>query len=239
MKHEKLIIDLLSDTHNRHERCETQGGDILIHAGDFSGRGSYEEVIEFLDWFADQDYSHLVMIAGNHDFAFEKDPTRMAKECKDRRIHLLNDSGIILKDMVGTYNIKVWGSPVQPWFHDWAFNRRRGDDIKKHWDLIPNDTEILITHGPPAGILDMTTYANGDPNIPVGCQDLADKLAKTQVKLHVFGHIHEARGVVYSGPRTYVNAAFLDRMYYPQAKRPIRAVREVVQDGSIVYLAEE
>jgi Icc-related predicted phosphoesterase len=229
----KLKIDLLSDTHNRHARCKCDGGDILIHAGDMTGHGDAHEIVNFLQWFAEQKYKHHVLIAGNHDFGFEKSPETFAAACKALKIHLLNDSGVTVE------GVKIWGSPVQPWFHDWAFNRQRGADIKKHWDLIPEDTEILITHGPPAGILDMTTFPDGTPNIPVGCQDLMDKLAKTQVKLHVFGHIHEARGVVYSGPRTYVNAAFLDRMYYPQAKRPIRATREIVQDGSVVYLAEE
>ena len=229
----KIKIDLLSDTHNRHARCKCDGGDILIHAGDATGRGDEHEIIDFLDLFSQQPYKSLIMIPGNHDFGFEKKPDFFAKACKDRKIILLNDSGVTIE------NIKIWGSPVQPWFHDWAFNRKRGAEIKRHWDLIPEDTEVLITHGPPMGILDMTTFVDGSPNIPVGCQDLIDKLAKTQVKLHVFGHIHEARGVLYSGPRTYVNAAFLDRMYYPQAKRPIRATREVVQDGSVVYLAEE
>ena len=229
----KLIVDLLSDTHNRHARCKCDGGDILIHAGDSTGHGDAHEITAFLKWFSEQKYKHHVLIAGNHDFGFEKSPETFAAACKALNIHLLNDSGVTVE------GVKIWGSPVQPWFHDWAFNRQRGADIKKHWDLIPEDTEILITHGPPAGTMDMTTYANGDPREAVGCQDLTDKLAKTQVKLHVFGHIHEARGVLYSGPRTYVNASFLDRMYMPQAKRPIRATREVVQDGSVVYLAEE
>lgn len=229
----KLIIDLLSDTHNRHDNVECEGGDILIHAGDSTGGGRLYEITDFLDWYAEQDYSHLIIIAGNHDWGFERTPDLIAKECKKRNIILLNDSGVTVE------GIKIWGSPVQPWFHDWAFNRQRGPEIQKHWDLIPKDTEILITHGPPHGILDVTTYANGTPKERVGCYELADTLAKTEVRLHVFGHIHEARGVQYSGPRTYVNASFLDRMYYPQAKRPIRAIREVVQDGSVVYLAEE
>lgn len=229
----KIIVDLLSDTHNRHNVCKCDGGDILIHAGDVSGRGNIDEINEFLDWFADQDYRHLILVPGNHDFAFEEVPNQMATECKSRGIILLNDSGVICD------GIKIWGSPVQPWFHDWAFNRQRGPAIKKHWDLIPEDTEILITHGPPGGILDMTTGIMGEPRGGVGCDDLSDKIAKTKVRLHVFGHIHEARGITYQKEVTYVNASFLDRMYYPAAKRPIRATREELEDGSVVYLAEE
>jgi len=230
---EKIILDLLSDTHNRHTKCECEGGDIILHAGDVSGRGDVDEIITFLDWYARQDYEHIILVPGNHDFAFEEDPKGMAEECKDRGIILLNDSGVTVK------GVKIWGSPVQPWFHNWAFNRQRGPEIKKHWDLIPNDTEVLITHGPPADILDMTTGIMGEPKGGVGCLDLTKKIAETKIRLHVFGHIHEGRGVTYQKEVTYVNASFLDRMYYPQAKRPIRATREVVQDGSIVYLAEE
>lgn len=229
----KLIIDLLSDTHNQHNRFECKGGDILIHAGDATLRGTEVEIFTFLDWYADQDYGHLIFVPGNHDFGFERTPTLMAEECKKRGIILLNDSGIELE------GIKVWGSAVSPWFHNWAFNRHRGPDIKHHWDMIPDDTELLITHGPPHGVLDYTCYVDGTPKERVGCYDLMDKILKTQVKLHVFGHIHEARGIEYTGPTTFVNASCLDRMYCAVKRRPIRATRETVQDGSIVYLAEE
>jgi Icc-related predicted phosphoesterase len=230
---EKIIVDLLSDTHNRHNHCQCKGGDILIHAGDVSGHGDLKEIVPFLDWFATQDYSHKILVPGNHDFAFESHPDIMSKLCKARGIILLNDTNIIIEGM------KIHGSGITPWFHDWAFNRTRGPEIKKHWDLIPEDTEILITHGPPEGILDMTTRADGSPREGVGCADLLDKLSKLQVKLHVFGHIHEARGITARGNCTFVNASFLDRTYYPQAKQPIRAVREAFEDGSIAYLAEE
>jgi Icc-related predicted phosphoesterase len=230
---EKLIIDLLSDTHNQHEKFTCDGGDILLHAGDASLRGSEVEILTFLDWFAKQDYSYLIFVPGNHDWFAERMPVRMAEECQKRNIILLNDSGVEIE------GIKVWGSAIQPWFHNWAFNRLRGDDIKHHWDMIPEDTEILITHGPPAGILDTVAFVNGNPKEGAGCKDLLDKILKTQVKLHIFGHIHEARGIHYVGPSTFVNASCLDRMYYPASKRPIRTTRELVQDGSIVYLAEE
>lgn len=229
----KLIIDLLSDTHNQHEKFECKGGDILIHAGDCSLRGTHDEIITFLDWYKEQNYSHIILVPGNHDFAFERGPAMMAEECKKRNIILLNDSGITIE------GIKIYGSAVQPFFHNWAFNRYRGDDIKQHWDLIPEDTEILITHGPPQGILDVVTDRTGIPIERVGCWDLMHKILKTQVSLHVFGHIHEDRGVKYTGPTTFVNASCLDRMYMPASKRPIRATREVVQDGSVVYIAEE
>lgn len=221
-----LKIDCISDTHEKHEKIKLPGGDILIFSGDCSFRGGLGEVLSFLDWFAKQNYSHLVCIAGNHDWIFEENPTLMTQECKKRNIHLLNDSSVEIE------GLKIWGSPIQPWFHDWAFNRERGSEIKKHWDLIPNDTDILVTHGPPHMILD-DANARGYSN-HVGCEDLYKKILETSVKLHVFGHIHEGRGHKYLDGRTYVNASSLDGSYIFDKPGYIRVIK---QEND--YLVEE
>lgn len=214
----KLIIDAISDTHNKHKRVILKGGDILIHAGDVSGRGQSGEIIPFLNWFAEQDYSHLILVPGNHDFGFEKEPERYEKECKDRGIILLNDSGIEIE------GVKFWGSPITPWFHNWAYNREL-DEIEKHWDMIPTDTEVLITHGPAAGILDFIPNQNRG----VGCNLLLLKILQTQVKLHVCGHIHEGRGFTYKHGKTWVNASCLDGHYMPMKDNPKRITKN--EDG--------
>ena len=156
------------------------------------------------------------------------------------KIILLNDSGIILKDMSDpTINIRVWGSPIQPEFNNFAFNCQRGADIKRQWDLIPNNTEILITHCPPYGILDEVVQIGGFPYSPpnlVGCQDLLNKIKETNVKLSVFGHIHEARGIIYKDLVTYVNASSLDRRYAIVDGKPIRIIRETCLNGDPVYI---
>lgn len=219
---EKLIIDCISDTHNQHKKIKLLGGDILIHSGDCSGRGSLQEVISFLDWFADQDYSYFILVAGNHDWAFEQYPDLMADECKRRDIILLNDSGTTVED------IKIYGSPVQPWFYDWAFNRHRGAEIKKHWDLIPNDTDVLVTHGPPHKILDMVSRSGRVEY--VGCEDLSNKIAETTIKLHVFGHIHEGSGIQSKNGKLYVNASSVDEMYSFDTPGYRRIIRD--KDGT-------
>jgi Icc-related predicted phosphoesterase len=217
---EGMKIDTISDTHGKHKKIILPGGDILICSGDISGSGELGEVLAFLNWFADQDYRYLVMIAGNHDFIFQENPELMAEECKKRNIIYLNDSGVEIE------GIKFWGSPIQPWFHDWAFNRGRGPEIKKHWDLIPEDTEVLITHGPPYLILDGVPRAGGwEEN--VGCQDLYDRIIQTKIKLHVFGHIHEGAGYRYFEGRTYVNASSLDGMYMFETPGYRRVVRDI------------
>lgn len=207
MYQDGVKIDCISDTHNQHEKIKLPGGDILIHSGDCTSSGSMRECLAFLDWFGDQDYSHLVMVAGNHDWAFETHPEEMKEECEKRGIVLLNDSGYVAD------GIKIWGSPVQPWFFDWAFNRGRGAEINEHWKLIPEDTEILITHGPPHMIRDDVPRRGGSYE-HVGCVDLYNRIIQTKVKLHVFGHIHEGAGYTYLDGRTYVNASSLDGRYY-------------------------
>jgi Icc-related predicted phosphoesterase len=215
-----LKIDCISDTHFQHKKLDLPGADILVHAGDCSG-SDLESALEFLDWFKEQNYSHRILVPGNHDYIFELIPEQMQEECKKREIILLNDSGCELE------GIKIWGSPVQPWFLDWAFNRQRGADIQKHWDLIPRNTEILITHGPPYMIRDEVLRRDGSIE-HVGCEDLYRKIIQTQVKLHVFGHIHESRGHAILNGRTYINASSLDGMYKFKAPGYVRVQK---QDG--------
>lgn len=240
----KLIIDLLSDTHNQHGKFECPGGDILLHSGDFTGRGTAQEVEQFMLWMEMQDYSHKVVIPGNHDWDLEKNFDFWQKKFAEKGIHLLNDSGVTLRGIQDgdgePYEIKVWGSPVQPWFHSWAFNRhidkklanKQHPWIKPHWDMIPEGTEILLTHGPPHLILDKVVRGGLD----VGCPHLAKRVEELGIALHLFGHIHEGRGFHYGPKTTYVNGSSLDEMYWPADNRPMRVIREIFQDGSIGYV---
>ncbi len=196
-----MRIVLISDTHGSHDGLLLPEGDLLIHAGDLSKRGRLTEVTEFMQWFGKQPHRHKVLIAGNHDFMAEKEPG-LFQSLIPEGVTYLNDSGTEIE------GLKIWGSPIQPWFYDWAFNRKRGAEIKKHWDLIPSDTDILITHGPPYGILDKCE--NGDV---VGCEELLAKVLQINPRLHVFGHIHEAHGMEQRGKTTYVNAAVLNLRY--------------------------
>jgi Icc-related predicted phosphoesterase len=196
-----MRIALISDTHGKHDGLLLPEADLLIHAGDFSQRGRLAEVQDFMAWFAKQPHPHKVLIAGNHDFMAEQDPALFASLIPPG-ITYLNDSGTEIG------GLKIWGSPIQPWFFDWAFNRQRGSDIQKHWDLIPADTDILITHGPPLGALDKT--ASGEV---VGCANLMAKVEEVQPRLHVFGHIHEGHGLEVRGKTTFVNASVLNLRY--------------------------
>ena len=191
----------ISDTHDKHQ-FDLPPGDVILHAGDVSSRGLKAEVERFLDWFSGLDYAYKIFIAGNHDFFFENAPASEIQALIPDNLIYLNDSGVEIE------GIKIWGSPIQPWFYDWAFNRQRGPAIQKHWDLIPEDSDIVITHGPVFGIHDRT--ASGQL---VGCEDLLPVIQRIAPKVHLCGHIHEAYGTRQVGETLYINASILDLRY--------------------------
>lgn len=192
----------ISDTHGRHLSMDLPSGDLLIHAGDMTSRGTFREVQEFLEWFSNQSFKYKILIAGNHDFFFEHANAEQIANLIPSNVSYLNDSGIQIQ------GLNFWGSPVTPWFHDWAFNRKRGEEIKKHWDLIPLNTDVLITHGPPFGVLDRTVYG-----LEVGCEELQSKIENIKPRFHFFGHIHECYGQYSAQGTQFINASVLNEHY--------------------------
>jgi Icc-related predicted phosphoesterase len=175
-----MKIFALSDTHNNHYDIEEiPECDLLIHAGDVSTRGSPEELLSFLDWFGKQKAKYKVMIPGNHDWGFEKDPELWKRKAADRGISLL------IEELIEVDGLKIYGTPITPYFCNWAFNRWPGPEIQAHWDKI-QPCDILITHGPPYQILDENGLMQN-----CGCNQLLDKILEIKPKVHIFGHIHE------------------------------------------------
>lgn len=213
-----MRIVFISDTHQRHNDIrlnvtlrsafESNPDTVLVHCGDVCSRGTKSEAQSFLEWYSLLPFKSKIFIAGNHDFFFENNDEEVHQVLeKFPDLIYLNDSGV---EIAGT---KFWGSPVQPRFYDWAFNR--DNDISKHWDLIPDDTDVLITHGPPRGILDWTKR----DKINVGCPKLLERIGQLNLKVHAFGHIHEAFGMhpgTNSKSKTvFINASYLDLSYIP------------------------
>jgi Icc-related predicted phosphoesterase len=211
----KLIA--ISDTHNRHKKINIPDGDVIIHAGDATSRGATDEVEKFLDWYASLPHKHKIFVSGNHDWLFERNNVLARQMCSDRGIIYLEDSGVEIE------GVKFWGSPIQPWFYSWAFNRRRTLEeatrynepwIKNHWDLIPEGTNVLITHGPPHGILDELVYADGTPKGEfVGCEELLKAVKRIKPDVHIFGHIHCGYGILHQDGTSFYNAAICDEVY--------------------------
>lgn len=205
-----MIIDCISDLHGF--KPKMPGGDLLIVAGDLTARDTYSQHLEFAEWFANQQYEHKIFIAGNHDGGLVSWTPR----------HYFGAD--YLFDSETEYKgLKIWGSPWTPTFYDWHFMKDRGEPIKEKWDLIPEDVDILITHGPPYGILDYVEISSkGDATKRAGCMDLMNRIpALTKLKLHVFGHIHEGYGQESIHGTTFVNASIMDGNYRP-VNKPIR-----------------
>ena len=198
-----MNLTFFSDTHKKHNKLTFSGGDVLIFCGDLSSRGSLEDVEKFARYVGNLDYRFKIAIAGNHDFCFENEKKAEAENIfKQFGLIYLNDSGV---EIDGRF---FWGSPIQPWFHDWAFNRKRGAEIKRHWDMIPTHTDVLITHGPPYGIMDLCHHGER-----VGCEDLLRCVLELKPAIHAFGHIHEGYGIEKKGETLFVNACNLDEKY--------------------------
>lgn len=207
MKKSTMKLIAISDTHGMHELIKLPKGDILIHAGDITRTGNLKELIEFNTWLGTLDYNHKLVIAGNHDFCIEEDVDK-AREVLANAI-FLHDEEVVINE------VKFYGSPWQPEFFDWAFNLPRGEPLKKKWDLIPEDTDVLITHGPPLGHGDETVV--GDR---AGCEDLLNRIKVIKPKAHVFGHIHEGQGITLEGETRCINASSVD-FHYNYAYDPI------------------
>jgi Icc-related predicted phosphoesterase len=185
----------ISDTHGFHgtfpdERFE--GIDVVIHSGDCSNwmdpYRNNNEVLDFIAWYKTVPVKHKIYVAGNHDTSIEKrlvTPGHFA------------EAGIIYLENAATTidGIKFWGSPHTPTFGDWAFMKRR-EKINRVWDTIPENTDVLIVHGPPKGVRDLSFDRVGDLEM-CGCSALMKRCwaLKDSLKLVAFGHIHNMDGV--------------------------------------------
>lgn len=190
-----IRICAISDTHTKHHELKLpEGIDILIHAGDISSVGARYEVNDFLDWFSAQDAQYKIFCAGNHDFWFEPSHprNRSLKPSEDPR-SIIPDNVIYLEDeTIEIAGLKIFASPWSPWFHSWSFNAQRGEEINKHWQLIKPNTDIIITHGPPANCDFLDRCMDGQK---VGCSDLTKRIVETKsCFLNIHGHIHEGYG---------------------------------------------
>lgn len=207
MKNEKIKFCAISDTHCQHDRVKVPECDVLLHAGDFSSMGRPQEVLDFMKWFDKQPAEHKIFISGNHDFLDEEHPAIFKQ--------LLNEyPGITYLRDEGTevFGIKIWGRPWTPEFYDWAFMADRGSPkMKSTLNVIPSDTDILLTHGPAYEILDKTMQG-----LTVGCQDMLEELNSgrfTNLKYVIVGHIHESVGSKEVNGIKHLNVAVLNERY--------------------------
>ena len=205
-------IVFISDTHSKLRELEIPEGDILIHSGDATMMGRIKEIQHFnneLETIKDK-FQRIIFIPGNHDWGFQKNPKEAIKT-------LTNATDILIDQELTIDGLKIYGSPWQPWFCDWAFNFPKydnGEQAKYIWSKIPDDTDILVTHGPPYGILDeVPTDKWAIENSHVGCPLLLQRVKILKPKIHSFGHIHEGYGSIIIDEINFINASFCDGDY--------------------------
>jgi Icc-related predicted phosphoesterase len=194
----------LSDTHRQQNKINIPSDiDIIIHSGDFSNKKdslrNEKEALAFIDWFSSLDIKYKVLVAGNHDTSIQ---ARLItpEQIENRGIIYLENASVKIEGLL------VWGSPYTPLYGEWAFMAEE-DRLALMWETIPDDADIVITHGPPLGMLDMTfdSIINDTPHYRLcGSKSLADRMDKIQPTLHCFGHIHNSQkgtGVFNAGTR--------------------------------------
>lgn len=200
-----MKIVCISDTHGMHNRIEIPDGEMLIHAGDITGDGSKEETRDFIQWFASLPHKYKVFVSGNHDRSLEKRGINY--------FQLPDDVQYLENSSVNLGGLKIWGSPYVPLFGRWSF-MKEDLDLYEFWHQIPEDTDILVTHGPAWGINDKAYPTQAH----LGSKTLAEKLTIRCPQLHLHGHIHGGYGITEANGIIHVNAAQLDEAYKPSNK---------------------
>lgn len=209
-----MKICVISDTHSHHRALQLPEADVLVHCGDFSTKGEFNGIANFCNWMGKLPYKHIVCISGNHELGMQRNATKRSSIInlfKENNIIYLEDSYIIID------GIKFYGSPWQPNFYSWEFNLPRGEAIARKWNLIPDDTDILITHGPPYGILDEVIEPLQIVN--AGCEELLRRVNQLDnLKTHLFGHIHSGYGHKTINNKVFINASICDMDRNPTNK---------------------
>jgi len=207
-----MRLAFLADTHTFHDKVKVEPCDILFFCGDWSFRGYEHETRAFAKWLNKQPAKHIVLTAGNHEKFFETQlpASRLwiTEECP--RAHLLLHEALELE------GLKIFGSAITPTFFNWGFMADRGPEIARLWSQIPDDTQVLITHGPAMGILDQLDPIRNNYKIEhAGCQDLFERLKNLKdLKIHAFGHLHyQNKTTLVQDGVTFINAAAVDDDY--------------------------
>ena len=218
----KLVI--ISDTHSLHGTMlnPVPDGDVLIHCGDVCNRGTTNDFLDFLAWFSTFPHETKIFIAGNHDFALQDQSDAVKHALADldlsgTGIHYLQDSGLTIQNG-DEAPVNFWGTPWTPEFYNWAFMKKRGNEMAEVWAKVPDNTNVLITHGPPMTktFLDYAVYGA----VNVGCEEQIKRIAELKdLKINCFGHIHEGYGLSETADGVQlINASVCTLRYQPWNK---------------------
>ncbi len=190
-----MRIVAFADTHQFHDELVVPDGDVVVCAGDVCRGGERLELEIFLGWFEKLPHKHKVFVAGNHDGCLEGEYVDIVAAHID--VEFLEDRGVVID------GVSFYGAPWTPRFHDWFFMKDRGPALAERWALIPDRVDVLVTHGPPQGVLDdisryraSAVLLDDEDDKHAGCHDLGVRVDTVRPKVHLFGHIHSQRGEV-------------------------------------------
>lgn len=192
-----MDLIILGDTHELHREIEVPPGDLLIFTGDFTMFSKRVSAIrDFNDWLGDLPHRWKVVVPGNHEFFLEADPTRRS---------MISNAIVLIDEAIELDGLKIYGSPMTPMYGG-AFGKSSAADRIRHWGRVPDDIDVLVTHGPPKRVLDRPP----DQFERLGDPELATRVAELpSLRLHCFGHVHSAYGIVEKDGIVYVNAALM------------------------------
>lgn len=204
----KLIIYAISDTHNVYKNLIVSKCDLLISAGDYSFRGTEQETKNFHEWLNDQPAKYIISVMGNHELGPEKDfelhKSLALEVCP--RVHFIEEGLIEIE------GLKIWCSAYTPAFCNWAYNLYSDEELRHHWNKIPEGIDILVTHGPAYGMLD-EVFCPPSYEEHKGCKELWNAVLKIKPKAHVFGHLHYHYGQLEFNGTKFYNVANCNDSY--------------------------
>lgn len=195
-----MDLVFFGDTHELHREVNIPAGDVLICTGDFTMFSkSLRAIQDFDEWLGEQPHRYKLIVPGNHEFFLEADSQRRS---------LLSNAQVLIDEAVTIEGLCFYGSPMTP-LYGGAFGKSSSSERSQHWSKIHDDTHILVTHGPPHGILDLSPGQldrMGDPELLSRIRELRS------LRLHAFGHVHGAYGLVENDGITFANVALMGHL---------------------------
>jgi Icc-related predicted phosphoesterase len=195
-----MDLVFFGDTHELHREVNIPAGDVLICTGDFTMFSkSFRAIRDFDEWLGEQPHRYKLVVPGNHEFFLEADSQRRS---------LLSNARVLIDEAVTIEGLCFYGSPMTP-LYGGAFGKSSSSERSQHWSKIHDDTHILVTHGPPHGILDLSPGQldrMGDPELLYRIRELRS------LRLHAFGHVHGAYGLVENDGVTFANVALMGHL---------------------------
>jgi Icc-related predicted phosphoesterase len=191
---ERLTIALVSDTHELEREVEVPFASLFIHCGDFTMLSrSLRAIQEFNEWLGELPHRTRIVVPGNHD-EFLEDPSNRK---------LISNAIVLINEGIEIEGLRIWGTPTTPVGP--GFSVRSAEERRRIYARIPDDTDVLISHGPPRWILDRSSGSS----FHAGDQELLDAVIRVKPCLHTFGHVHGAHGLLGTQDTIFANAALL------------------------------